>query len=84
MCNFIYDTCTCMHWCYLWNYGDPGPQVMKPYFGNIDSVNVNVPLGSLQDPENSKGQRRFSGSSPAHNPNLEKRITLIQKAVILY
>ena len=70
-------------YCYLWDYGEPGSQILESNLGNINTINNNSSSSSLQDAEQSQSQRGFASTSAANDTNLKvwRMVNLMFKSI---
>ena len=74
--NFLFLCCLCenimgVHASFhLWDNGEPGPEIMKSKFRDVDSIDGDVASCRLNDTEKSQSQRGFPSSSSAYNSHL--------------
>ena len=58
-------------YCYLWDYGESGSQILESNLGDINTINDNSSSSSLQDAEQSQSQRGFASTSATNDTNLK-------------
>ncbi len=67
---------------YLRNNGEFGPEVMQADLGHLDTINSDATTRSLNDAEQSHGQRRLSCSCTTHYANLTTKLTQLIHSTI--
>ena len=55
---------------YLWYDGDAWPQVTEPNFSDVNTVDLDVASGRLDDPEEGHGQGGLPRPCPSHDTHL--------------
>ena len=62
--------CVCVH---LWYDGQPVPEVVQAYLGDVYAVDEDASLRRLDDPEQAVGEAGLAGSGPTDYTNLRTR-----------
>ena len=62
--------CVCVH---LWYDGQPVPEVVQAYLGDVYAVDEDASLRRFDDPEQAVGEAGLAGSGPTDYTNLRTR-----------